>query len=87
MALRTVTLNHRHLQQIALDVPSLSSCPTRHGESNYRQWSELDQLLVRLWESLDRPDGPVQHIAGEGSGRNARSCVQVVAGGDKQRDS
>ena len=59
MALRTVTPDHRHLQQISL-------CGRRHlpphralheepahgriGESDYRQWLELDHLLVQLWE-------------------------------------
>jgi hypothetical protein len=61
MALRTVTPNHRHLQQISLYMDRLRSCHTPRqdpahsghgvGESNYREWLELDRLLVKLWES------------------------------------
>ena len=59
MALRTVTPDHRHFQQISLYVPRLRSRYTKNaaydrygvGESCYRQWLELDHLLVQLWES------------------------------------
>jgi hypothetical protein len=61
MALRTVTPDQHHLQQISLYAPG--HLPRRTfrgdpahgkdavGESNYRQWLELDHLLVQLWES------------------------------------
>jgi hypothetical protein len=62
MALRTVTPNQRHLQQISLYAPRYL-LPRRPfhgdpahgkdvvGESDYGQWLELDHLLVQLWES------------------------------------
>ena len=59
MALRTVTPDHRHLQQISLYAPqhlpphrALHEEPAHGtvGESDYRQWSELDHLFVQLWE-------------------------------------
>jgi hypothetical protein len=59
MALRTITPNHRHLQQISLYAPRLRSRHTEDpaydwygvGESLYEQWLELDRLLVQLLES------------------------------------
>jgi hypothetical protein len=56
-ALRTVTPNHRHLQQISLYAHSLCFRHTEGAggygvrESLYGQWLELDHLLVQLWES------------------------------------
>ena len=52
MALRTITPNHLHPQQISLYAPRLRS---RHTEDPaydwYGQWLELDHLIVQLWES------------------------------------
>ena len=52
-----------HLRQILINVPSdfspgSASVNTRRviGETTYEQWSDLDRLLVRFWEShLIRP--------------------------------
>jgi hypothetical protein len=59
MALRTITPDHRHLQEISLYAPRLRFRHTEDpaydwygvGESLYGQWLELDRLLVQLWES------------------------------------
>jgi len=58
-SLQTITPNHRNLQQIALDTPSILH--VNHpdpvhirrivGETTYRDWLELDHLLAKLCES------------------------------------
>jgi len=57
-ALRTVTPEHEGLQRISIRVPfhltpSTVCADARQtvGEGIFRQWSELDRLLVQLWES------------------------------------
>jgi len=49
MALRTITSEHRDLQQISIHVPSRSTS-IRNQETDM-QWTDLDRLLVQLWES------------------------------------
>jgi hypothetical protein len=85
MALRTITPNHRDLRQISLVAPSTlfdtkynHDDPTkfrkRMGERVCREWSELDHLLARLWESHSiRPK--VLYRMGE---ENARSCMESL---------
>ena len=58
-SLQTITSNHRHLKQIALDTPSvphfnhLDAVLIRRtiGETTYGDWLELDRLLAKLCES------------------------------------
>ena len=59
MALNTITLEHKDLREISVHVyfgsiPSFISSPTNPeqtaGDEVYRQWMDLDQLLVRLCE-------------------------------------
>ena len=57
-ALRTVTPEHRTLQQISIYVPFNSALydigidiGPPIGETTRRQWSGLDHLLIHLWES------------------------------------
>ena len=97
MALRTVTPNHRHLQQISLYVPRLLSRRTLRrgdpvygrdavGEPNYNQWLELDHVLVQLRESHSIRL-KVSHYASSGKeGEMASSCMysllpEVTSGG------
>ena len=60
--LRTITHNHRNLQQISLETPweiyaeSLNAGDpvnfmSAMGETVYKGWLELDEVLVQLWES------------------------------------
>jgi len=59
MALQTITSKHQNLQQIRIRVPHHRCPPTREsenlgeaaGEDGYRQWMDLDSLLVQLLES------------------------------------
>jgi hypothetical protein len=61
MALQTVTSNQHDFQKISLYLRPLHSTRIPGGnaargrdvveESNYKQWLELDHLLVQLWES------------------------------------
>ena len=63
MSLRTTTHNHRNLQRITLDAPSVlygnpnpdpvdpSGVQQAIGGSTYQGWMELDRILVQLWES------------------------------------
>jgi hypothetical protein len=58
MALKTLTSEHRDLQQISLisrfhNIYTDHRLDTRHavGEAAYGQWMNLDRILVQLWES------------------------------------
>ena len=62
MALRTVTPNHRDLQQFSLDTPYITYWPHLRdintasvrgalGETVHAKWLEIDHLLAQLWES------------------------------------
>jgi len=59
MALQTITSEHRDFQQITIRTPFRYYFPTREpenpgeiaGEEGYRQWMDLDSLLVQLLES------------------------------------
>jgi len=59
MALQTVTSKHRDFQQITIRTPYRYFLPTREPEDlreaareeGYRQWMDLDSLLVQLSES------------------------------------
>ena len=57
-ALRTITPKHRDLRQIIIDVSfnvvllgAGANVPQAIGETNYRQWLDLDRFLVQFWES------------------------------------
>ena len=47
LALQTVTSNHRDLQKIIIHFPFVFT----FGETGYREWLDLDRVLVRLSES------------------------------------
>jgi len=62
MALRTVTPNHRNLQQISLDTSNIALClDFDHidsanirdviGKTIHAEWLKLDRLLAQLRES------------------------------------
>ena len=63
MTLRTITSKHRDLQTILIRIfykfsleGSGASIRQTAGETAYREWLDLDRLLVQLWESrLIRP--------------------------------
>ena len=58
MALQTITSEHKDLQQISiclsyditLDGPDVN-IREKIGETVYKQWLDLDRLLIRFWES------------------------------------
>ena len=57
-ALRTITPEHRDLRQISVHVPGYialvdasAGLEQAVGKAVYRQWLDLDRLLVQLWES------------------------------------
>ena len=72
-----------HLRQILINVPSdfspgSASVNTRRviGETTYEQWSDLDRLLVRFWEShLIRPK--MRH---SGVSRREKKVIDYVQG-------
>jgi len=83
--LKTITPGHRNLQRISLHVPSLPSHPNptidradpvnvrhAHGETGYRQWLDLDHLLVQLWESHSVRPKVTHYEYRDGTGRR---CV------------
>ena len=56
--LRTITPKHRDLKQIFIHISykftlegSGASIKHTTGETTYREWLDLDRLLVQLWES------------------------------------
>jgi len=58
MVLRTITPKHRDLQHISIYMPRY--LPTIHagvsvrqivGEEVFREWLDLDRLLIQFWES------------------------------------
>ena len=58
MTLRTVTSKHKDLQKIFIHIyhrftPDSSGASIRKvvGETTYREWLDLDRLLVEFWES------------------------------------
>ena len=61
MTLRTITQNHRNIQQISLqihwrmyanvDASNPTDLRDKIGETLYQGWLELDAVLARLWES------------------------------------
>ncbi|KAF9644817.1 hypothetical protein BDM02DRAFT_843190 [Thelephora ganbajun] len=54
LALQSITPKHIYLHQIAIHVPEIPNL-FGHGwitsEMIYRQWTDLDRVLVQLWES------------------------------------
>lgn len=70
-ALRTITSEHEDLQQISIHIPyypSYIADPANIrgivGEEVYRQWMDLDHLVVQFWESRTiRPK--IMHLAAE----------------------
>ena len=80
MALQTITSKHRDLQQITIHAP-YHRCPSTPesktprkaaGEDRYRQWMDLDSLLVQLLESRAIRT-KVMHDAGN-SERKSEMC-------------
>ena len=57
LALQTITSEHKDLQQISIHVPhplhsvtDPSSTRQIVGEEMYRQWMDLDRILIQFWE-------------------------------------
>lgn len=51
-ALKTLTPKHRDLRQISLCIPvHVSETFTQMSEETYRQYMDLDRILVKLFES------------------------------------
>ena len=54
LALQTVTPNHRDIQKIVIHFTSGGGgidIRQTIGETGYREWLDLDRVLVQLWES------------------------------------
>jgi len=58
MTLQTITPQHRDLRQISICIPyqfdihgAGANIRQTIGETTYEEWSDLDHLLVQLWES------------------------------------
>ena len=58
LALQTIASKHRDLGRISIDVPAYLTCihvgpdiRQTVGEGIFGQWTDLDSLLVHLWES------------------------------------
>jgi hypothetical protein len=81
-ALRTISPEHRDLQQITIWLSYYltyfgfgGNVRRAVGEVNYGQWLDLDCLLVGLWESYSiRPKAAVSTDQAEGI-EGARDCV------------
>ena len=61
IALRTITPKHRDLRRISIsafypsDFVIIGAMMQMVEEQNFGKWSELDRLLVQLWESYSTP--------------------------------
>jgi len=84
VALKTITPEHRDLQQVMIYVP-YHLMPVRvcadvrqfFGEAACQQWLDLDCLLVQFWESRSiRPRMIRTTSAGEG--RDMRGCIGLL---------
>jgi hypothetical protein len=93
MTLRTITRNHRNLQQISLNASwecYLGSMENKYdpagvrnviGETLYRAWLELDEVLVHLWE-LHSTRLEVVYITDSGMcSRKARRWMESLLSG------
>jgi len=82
-AIRTITPEHRDLQQITVYVPyslSISNHDTNTPQTlqaTSMQWSDLDHLLVQLWESRSiRPRVGCSWSRGEGE--HTDDCIAYL---------
>jgi len=75
LALQVVTCKHQDLRRISVDVPYHLACIRQAiGEEIFEQWSDLDRILVRLWESLSiRPN--VRWTKGRWEGDRVGDCI------------
>jgi hypothetical protein len=96
MALRTITPKHRDLRQFSIFVPhglihgltiagAGADVGQTTGEPVREEWSNLDRLLVRFWESHSIRPKVVCTREAEG-GRDPMDCVgrllvEIVEGG------
>jgi len=83
MALQTITPEHRDLQQITIRIPYRHGPPARVPENlreaaeedGYRQWMDLDSLLVQLSESRAIRTKVMHGV--RNSGRNLEMCEHI----------
>jgi len=78
--LRTITPKHQDLRQISIYVPFNSTLTSAGadvkravGERIVGEWSDLDRLLVQLWESHSIPPKFMSKEPNEEQG--ARDCI------------
>jgi hypothetical protein len=84
MAFQTITPKHQDVQQISIHIPYYLAIDGADanirgtiGEADYRQWLNLDRLLVRFWKSrLIQPK--VIWITETGGDRNIRDCLECL---------
>lgn len=77
MALKTLTPDHRDLQQISICVPvGDSACDGRRAKKIRRRWVDLDRFLVQLWESNTFHTRIIDKTKGEEEG--ARKRLEVL---------
>ena len=79
--LRTITHNHRNLQQISLethwDAGGSANLMGAMGETAHQGWLELDGVLVQLWESHSIRSELVYIVLGE-EGREAKRWIESL---------
>ena len=52
VGLRTITSAHKDLREVSIIIPFLATPIDRYfGEGTYRQWTDLDRVLIQLWQS------------------------------------
>jgi hypothetical protein len=87
--LRTVTNDHRNLRQISLDLPYAFLSPEFEGadparvrqavgETVHTGWSELDRLLIQLWESHSIRPKALYSVPSWVDRRRARICMESL---------
>jgi len=82
MALQTITPEHQDLRHISIYVPyyltnSGPDIGELLGEATFREWLDLDRLLVQLWELYLIPPR-VGYVGPEGKGQLTEYCMGLL---------
>lgn len=89
MTLRTITSNHRNIQQISVDTSYIlyDLILTRVDPANFKhtigatahaEWSELDRLLCKLWESRLVRSRVMYNVPSSVETGKARICMESL---------
>jgi hypothetical protein len=85
VALQTITLKYQDLQKISIYAPHTftldgagANIRRIAGETAYRQWLDLDRLLVQFWESRSIRPRIVHSGASREGKEEATNCIRCL---------